>query len=162
MVHISGHGGRGAFVLEHPDGRPDLVSSSELVDLLAPSARQIKLLTASACSSAGLTAREHLQLLGLAPPLRDYDPAGAPPGPGGTQLAADAELVPVLAAALADRLDCAVLGMRFPVVDDFAIALNQALYELLIGQGQPLAAALGIALPDLVAARPAPPARRCR
>ena len=76
VVHISGHGGRGAFVLEHPDGRPDLVSSSELVDLLAPAARQIKLVTASACSSAELTAREHLQLLGLAPPVRDDDPAG--------------------------------------------------------------------------------------
>ena len=75
VVHISGHGGRGAFVLEHPDGRPDPVSSSELVDLLAPAARQIKLVTASACSSAELTAREHLQLLGLAPPVRD-DAAG--------------------------------------------------------------------------------------
>ena len=63
----------------------------------------------------------------------------------------DPELVPVLAAALADRLDCAVLGMRFPVVDDFAIALNRELYGLLIGQGQPLAGAVGIALPDLVA-----------
>ena len=63
----------------------------------------------------------------------------------------DPELVPVLAAALVDRLDCAVLGMRFPVVDDFAIALNRELYGLLIGQGQPLAGAVGIALPDLVA-----------
>ena len=27
VVHVSGHGGRGAFVLEHPDGRPDPVSS---------------------------------------------------------------------------------------------------------------------------------------
>ena len=65
--------------------------------------------------------------------------------------------MPVLAAALVDRLDCAVLGMRFPVVDDFAIALNRELYGLLIGQGQPLAAAVGIALPDLVAG-PATPA----
>ncbi len=65
--------------------------------------------------------------------------------------------MPVLAAALVDRLDCAVLGMRFPVVDDFAIALNRELYGLLVGQGQPLAAAVGIALPDLVAG-PATPA----
>ena len=154
VVHISGHGGRGAFVLEHPDGSPDPVSSSELVDLLAPSARQIKLVTASACSSAELTAREHLQLLGLAPPVRD-DPAGGvvstAAGPAPTEGEQASELVPVLAAALVDRLDCAVLAMRFPVVDDFAIALNKELYTLLIGQGQPLAAALGIALPDLVA-----------
>ena len=63
----------------------------------------------------------------------------------------------MLAAALVERLDCAVLGMRFPVVDDFAIGLNRELYGLLIGQGQPLAAAVGIALPDLVAG-PATPA----
>ena len=148
----------GAFVLEHPDGRPDPVSSGELVDLLAPAARRIGLVTASACSSAELTAREHLQLLGLAPPVRD-DAAGrmassllAPR----LLMLSGAELVPVLA-ALVDRLDCAVLGMRFPVVDDFAIALNQELYGLLNGQGQPLAAAVGIALPDLVAG-PATPA----
>ena len=76
VVHISGHGGRGAFVLEHPDGKPDVVSSSELVELLAPAARQIRLVTASACSSAELTAREHLQLLGLAPPVRDEPRSG--------------------------------------------------------------------------------------
>ena len=161
VVHISGHGGRGAFVLEHPDGSPDPVSSSELVDLLAPAARQIRLVTASACSSAELTAREHLQLLGLAPPVRD-DAAGAAASPaaGTADAGQDGGLVPVLAAALVERLDCAVLGMRFPVVDDFAIALNKELYGLLIGQGQPLAAAVGIALPDLVAgeATPACPA----
>ena len=153
VVHISGHGGRGAFVLEHPDGSPDPVSSSELVDLLAPAARQIKLVTASACSSAELTAREQLQLLGLAPPVRDNAAGGAASPAAGPASAEDehSELVPVLAAALVERLDCAVLGMRFPVVDDFAIALNRELYGLLVGQGQPLAAALGMALPDLVA-----------
>ena len=153
VVHISGHGGRGAFVLEHPDGSPDPVSSSELVDLLAPAARQIKLVTASACSSAELTAREHLQLLGLTPPVRDDPPSGAVSTAARPTTTDDEqrELVPVLAAALVERLDCAVLGMRFPVVDDFAIALNRELYGLLVGQGQPLAAALGIALPDLVA-----------
>ncbi len=188
VVHISGHGGRGAFVLEHPDGKPDVVSSSELVELLAPAARQIRLVTASACSSAELTAREHLQLLGLAPPVRDDRAAGAAapavsaetPASGGPAAGAGVvesaqdgapvpapaavaaggehrEVVPVLAAALVERLDCAVLGMRFPVVDDFAIGLNRELYGLLIGQGQPLAAAVGIALPDLVAG-PATPA----
>jgi hypothetical protein len=157
VVHISGHGGRGAFVLEHPDGRPDPVSSSELVNLLAPAARQMKLVTASACSSAELTAREHLQLLGLAPPVRDDVGGAASPAVGTAGGGQDGGLVPVLAAALVDRLDCAVLGMRFPVVDDFAIALNRELYGLLIGQGQPLAAAVGIALPDLVAG-PATPA----
>jgi hypothetical protein len=161
VVHISGHGGRGAFVLEHPDGRADPVSSSELVDLLGPAARQIRLVTASACSSAELTAREHLQLLGLTPPVRGQDAAGAAAGeaPQTGDDGGDGHgvLVPVLAAELVGRLDCAVLGMRFPVIDDFAIALNRELYGLVIGQGQPLAAAVGIALPDLVAG-PATPA----
>ena len=105
VVHISGHGGRGAFVLEHPDGSPDPVSSGELVGLLAPAARQVKLVTASACSSAELTAREHLQLLGLAPPVR-AGAGGTVASAGGTQApesAQDGELVPVLAAALAAR-----------------------------------------------------------
>ena len=162
VVHISGHGGRGAFVLEHPDGRPDPVSSAELVALLAPAARQVKLVTASACSSAELTAREHLRLLGLSPPTREgagggnADGGAEPAGPRSGDGEQDGGLVPALATALADRLDCAVLGMRFPVVDDFAIALNQQLYELLIEQRQPLAAAVGIALPDLVAGPPSP------
>ena len=165
IVHISGHGGRGAFVLEHPDGSPDPVSSSELVGLLAPVARQVKLVTASACSSAELTAREHLRLLGLSPPSRETttteggtggtaDGGAASPTPGAEP--SGGQLVPALASALVDRLDCAVLGMRFPVIDDFAIALNEQLYGLVVGQGQPLPAALGLTLPDLVADPPTP------
>ena len=38
--------------------------------------------------------------------------------------------------------------MRYPVVDDFAIALAEKLYDLLAGKGQPLPRALGIALRD--------------
>ena len=38
--------------------------------------------------------------------------------------------------------------MRYPVVDDFAIALAEKLYDLLVGKGQPLPRALGIALQD--------------
>ena len=53
-----------------------------------------------------------------------------------------------LAAELAERLGCAVLAMRYPVVDDFAIALAEKLYDLLAGKGQPLPRALGIALRD--------------
>jgi len=105
-----------------------------------------------------LTAREHLQLLGLAPPVRDDNVGGgvASPvaqagSPEDAEAASGGVFVPVLAAELVERLACAVLGMRFPVVDDFAIALNRELYGLLIGQGQPLAAAVGMALPDLVA-----------
>jgi hypothetical protein len=48
------------------------------------------------------------------------------------------------------RLGCAVLGMRYPVVDDFAIALSGRLYDLLARQGQALPRALGIALADVM------------
>ena len=53
-----------------------------------------------------------------------------------------------LAAELAARLGCGVLAMRYPVVDDFAIALAEKLYGLLAGKAQPLPRALGIALAD--------------
>jgi len=59
-----------------------------------------------------------------------------------------------LATELADRLGCAVLAMRFPVVDDFAIDLAERLYGKLAGKGQPLARAVGLALPEVLADPP--------
>jgi AAA domain len=53
--------------------------------------------------------------------------------------------------SLAERLGCAVLAMRYPVHDDFAIALTGKLYELPAAKGQPLPRALGIALRQLAA-----------
>ncbi len=69
-----------------------------------------------------------------------------------------------LAVGLAERLDCAVLAMRYPVDDDFAIALTGRVYELLAAKGQPLPRAVGMALRQLAgtpdgqdkAARPGP------
>ena len=51
-----------------------------------------------------------------------------------------------MAAALVAGLDCAVLAMRYPVVDDFAIALTGSFYDLLLGKGQPVARALARSL----------------
>ncbi len=59
--------------------------------------------------------------------------------------------LPAVAAALVDRLDCAVLAMRFPVVDDFAIALAGSFYDLVLGKGQPVARALALTLPRVLA-----------
>ena len=39
-----------------------------------------------------------------------------------------------MAAALVAGLDCAVLAMRYPVVDDFAINLAGSFYDLLLGK----------------------------
>ena len=67
-------------------------------------------------------------------------------GKSGAPQADGLEAAGGLAAELADRLGCAVLAMRYPVVDDFAISLAEKLYDLLAGKGQPLPRALGIAL----------------
>jgi tetratricopeptide (TPR) repeat protein len=59
-----------------------------------------------------------------------------------------------VAAELVARLDCAVLAMRYPVVDDFAIALAGSFYDLVLGKGQPVSRALALTLPRVA---PDPP-----
>jgi hypothetical protein len=54
-----------------------------------------------------------------------------------------------LASELTGRLGCAVLAMRYPVDDDFAIALTGKLYDLLAAKGQPLPRAVGMTLAQL-------------
>jgi hypothetical protein len=143
VVHLSGHGLRAGLVLEKDTGEHDLITSDDLVDLLDLTSDQLKLVTLSACESAAVTAQEHLRLLGLDPAIRDTTGPDQPEkgkGAGGGPL-------PAVAAALVDRLDCAVLAMRYPVVDDFAIELARSFYGLVLGKGQPVTRALGITLP---------------
>ena len=59
VVHLSGHGLPAGLVLEDDAGRRDLISSTELVDLLDLAADQITLVTLSACESAAVTAAEY-------------------------------------------------------------------------------------------------------
>jgi hypothetical protein len=143
VVHLSGHGLRSGLVLEKDTGEHDLITSEDLVDLLDLTSGQLKLVTLSACESAAVTAQEHLRLLGLDPAIRDTTGPEQPEkgkSDGGGSLSA-------VAAALVDRLDCAVLAMRYPVVDDFAIELARSFYGLVLGKGQPVTRALGITLP---------------
>jgi tetratricopeptide (TPR) repeat protein len=143
VVHLSGHGLRAGLVLEKDTGEHDLITSGDLVDLLDLTSGQLKLVTLSACESAAVTAQEHLRLLGLDPAIRDTTGPDQPEkgkSDGGGSL-------PAVAAALVDRLDCAVLAMRYPVVDDFAIELARSFYGLVLGKGQPVTRALGITLP---------------
>ncbi|HEU5472709.1 MAG TPA: CHAT domain-containing protein [Actinophytocola sp.] len=148
VIHISAHGLGGGLLLENEDGTPDLVTGRELVDMLGATADRVRLVTLSSCSSAALTIAEHRRLLGLgrAPagpsPLSDEQswPEGSQPG----------QVIPVLAADLADRLDVAAIGMRYPITDEFAIGLSAELYGLLLGRGQPVARALALALPKVV------------
>jgi tetratricopeptide (TPR) repeat protein len=144
LVHISGHGLPAGLLLEREDGRRDLVAGPELVELLEPAVEHIKLVVMSSCDSAAVTAAEQLRLLGITPPGQ--------PTPDGAST--EAEPLPALAVELVRRLDCAVLAMRYPVIDDFAVALAGQLYDLLLGKGQPLARALQLALPRVVGQAP--------
>ena len=155
VIHLAGHGAPGELVLETEDGSSDPVTAAELVDLLDVARERVKLVTVLACWSAALTLAEQRRLLKL--PAPDDPPAEqATPGLAGEREAGELEPGRVggleaaggLAAELAERLGCAVLAMRYPVVDDFAIALAAKLYDLLAGKGQPLPRALGNALRD--------------
>lgn len=149
VLHLSGHGRAGTVVLEKLDGSPDPIKTGELVRLLEPLAKRVKLVTVSSCSSAALTAAEQLSMLGFAAAA----PAAGEPAPQGMLASAnDSNGAPVaaLAVELASRLDCAVLAMRYPVTDSLATGLAEGLYDAVIGLGQSLPAALGSVLPPLV------------
>ncbi|WP_076986609.1 CHAT domain-containing protein [Actinosynnema sp. ALI-1.44] len=142
VVHLSGHGLPAGLVLEDDTGRRDLITSTELVDLLDEASDQIKLVTLSACESAAVTATEHLQLLGLSPAVRTASESSGS--------------LPAVATEIVRRLDCAVLAMRYPVVDDFAIALTGRFYDLVLGKGRTVASALAVALSKVTSGPPTP------
>jgi hypothetical protein len=146
MVHISGHGQPGELLLETAHGSEDPVNVGDLAGLLQLARGRLKLVTISACSSAALTTEEQLRLLGVTVPGAQGGPLpGDAPEPAGGAVASE----------LAARLDCAVLGMRYPVVDEFAARLTEKLYRLIAEDGQPVPSALGLALPGLVEQAPA-------
>ncbi|WP_405771424.1 CHAT domain-containing protein [Streptomyces sp. NBC_01538] len=125
LVHVSGHGAPGELLLETDAGRPDRVPGPELVDLLGV-ARGVRLVTLSACWSAA---------------------AGIPPA----DEAAEGAVIGAVAGDLVERLGCAVLAMRYPVEDDFAIALAERLYRQLVVEGRVLPRALAGVLGELSA-----------
>jgi CHAT domain len=139
IIHISGHGAPGELLFEDTAGRPDRVSAGQLADMLDLARERVKLVTVAACWSAALTAVEQRRLLGL--PLPD-----ARADARGERLAEDGFAAGALATELTSRLGCAVLAMRYPVDDDFAIALTGKLYELLADKGQQLPRAVGMTL----------------
>ncbi|GAA4619299.1 hypothetical protein GCM10023195_87140 [Actinoallomurus liliacearum] len=149
IVHISGHGEPGELLLEHADGSADPIDAADLTDLLDLARERLSLVSLSSCWSAALTAAEQLRLLKLTPP-----PALADERSTGT--AAPDRPTAALATELADRLDCAVLAMRYPIIDDFAIDLAEKLYGLLAEKAQPLPRALGTALRQVVRDPPTP------
>ncbi|MBG0854448.1 CHAT domain-containing protein [Streptomyces spinoverrucosus] len=130
VVHVSGHGAPGELLLETEAGGTDRIPAEELGALLGV-ARGVSLVTVSACWSGALTVREQRRALGV-------PTAGVPVDEG-----ARSDVVGALAGELVERLGCAVLAMRYPVADRFAIALAEGLYRRLIIEGLPLPQALG-------------------
>jgi hypothetical protein len=137
IVHFSGHGLAAHRVLEKADGTLDKVPSDELVKLLRPARGRLKWVTLSACLSAAATVEQTRLWLGL-----DAKRAAAP--------ATVNQKLQTVASALAQSLDCAVLAMRYPVGDQFAIDLGRKLFERVLDQKQPLTRALQVTLPELI------------
>jgi hypothetical protein len=140
VLHISGHGSTGELLLELSDGSADPVSADDLLGLLVPAKGRVKLAVVSACESAAGKVAETLGLLGLAEQAAQ------------AQQQADAQAQPAsewgIGHRLAAELDCAVVAMRYPVADEFAIRLADRLYEGLFHLELPL----DRALPPAVAA----------
>lgn len=136
VIHFSGHGLPAGLVLERSDGTADLVSSDELGALLLPVRERLKLVTLSSCESAATTAAQTMRLLGLP----------APTGNDSVESDDAGRALPAVARELTGRLGCAALAMRYPVDDEFAIALARNLYDGLFRDGQPLPRAVQLAI----------------
>ena len=145
IVHISGHGMPGEILLETAAGEPDRVTADELIDLLDLHRGMIKLVTLSSCWSGTATADNQRRLAGL--PVRS-PVTETMLVPGGD----DSGTSETMAATMAGRLGCAVLAMRYPVTDEFAITLTDRIYDLLISKGQPLPRTVALALRELLPA----------
>lgn len=138
VLHVAGHGLRGGVLLEGPDGTPDEVSTVELVELLRPARSRLKLAVLGICHSGAATVAETLRWLRLEEQAEKWE----------ERAEEESRTQPTgLARGLVDRLGLAVLAMRYPVVDTFAIALSQQLYSRLLGSGQPVDAAVRLAVP---------------
>ena len=158
LVHFSGHGLASQLVLEKADGSQDTVDVPALIELLKPARRRLKWVMLSACWSGAATVAETLRWLGLEPHRDDRD-LGVEEPPPGKKPAADQDeedegkdkpKLTSVASALVRELDCAVLAMRYPVGDEFAIALATTLYRGVLEQGQGLTRALQLALPETI------------
>jgi tetratricopeptide (TPR) repeat protein len=150
ILHVSGHGKADTLVLELPDGSPDFVQTDDLVRMLIPARRRLKFAVLSSCDSGAATVAETLHWLGLDGQAATENP------PLGTRSGADNNIQATsgLARALADRLGIAVLGMRYPVQDEFAIAVAAELYPAILENSQPVDTAANLAITAAAGPRP--------
>lgn len=138
VVHLSAHGRQGELLLETCSGGEDRIDASALAELLEPARRRLKLLLLDACytgAASHATARVQVGLEGAREDAAAAEDACATP-------------LPSLGHTLAERLDCAVLAMRYPVGDSFATELMLALYARLLERRQRLPAALQSSLQE--------------
>jgi hypothetical protein len=136
VIHFSGHGLATGLLLEGANGRPDEVGADELITMLRLAHSRLKLLVLSSCESGAAAADA-----GLGSPSPDDEIPVR---------------LPAMAADAARRLDCAVLGMRYGVGDDFSIELACHLYDSLFAKGNRLPRALQLALPKALERCPEP------
>ena len=142
LLHFSGHGLPGSLVLEKPDGRPDLISGSEVANLLRQSGKQLKLVVLSSCLSAAASIEQTLSWLRIETARQDGATVGEPAAAQGQE----PEAAPTVARALVQTLDCAVVAMRYAVEDEFAMLYARDVYDGLFRQRQNLPQATQIAL----------------
>ena len=134
IIHISAHGVAGGLALEAPDNSLDIIGSNGLLRLLEGAPPRLRLVALSSCSSAGAAFdRPHRQLATPENREAEHEPSLE---------------VPVFGSVIADRADCAVLAMRFPVSDRYATDLSLHLYRHLIEERRPLTQALRAAVAD--------------
>ncbi|SFN88949.1 AAA ATPase domain-containing protein [Geodermatophilus obscurus] len=161
VLHVSGHAAAGTLVLEREDGTPDPIDADELVELLSLMRRRLRLAVLAACETGAATAADTLRLLNRAEQAEQLEQqarqevdnaAAATSGSGGSPAAAAGWSG--LGRALVQRLGCAVLAMRYPVSDEFAIALSERLYRGVLQSGQSVDEALMTALSRIAASPP--------
>jgi hypothetical protein len=141
IIHFSGHGRQGELLLEDDRGGSDTIKAKDLGALLELARSRLKLLILDACYTgvgSQAAAREQVGLERIA--MRQEGAQGE------TVARTSKTVLPSLAQALSQRLDCAALAMRYPVGDEFATDLMLALYEELLDKNQPLPGALHLAL----------------
>ena len=136
IIHISGHGSPGELLLETAAGMPDRVPAAVLADILDLVRGRVRLVTVSSCWSAAEITADQRRLLGLPVSQERFT----------ERISGDSQSPGALATELSERLGCAVVAMRFPVTDEFAIALCYELYRLLAEKGQALPHAFSMAL----------------
>jgi hypothetical protein len=146
VVHLAGHGGAGEFLLENSDGSVDQVSTAELIGLLRPTRRRLKLVVLSSYQSAAVTTAQALRWLGLDDSAAELADRAAP----------IAAATPIgLVRALVTQLGCAVVAPRYPVGDEFTLGFAQALYDRMFRKAQPLDRAVAAAVPAATGSLPA-------